>query len=92
MPLKLSTAPRLGLPAMHATNQDHTPHWKRGGHKGFMSFEAMANPSGNWVSFDIEETSHGWHGERQASKRVMVTLDKDAVKVLRDLCNQALGE
>lgn len=68
-------------------NADHRPSWVRFG-EGSAVIDLWAHTGAKWLSIDTTES----RDDGKASKRTMVTLDEDAVRELRDLCNRVLGE
>lgn len=65
----------------------HTPHWRRFG-GGAALIEFTGHKNAGWVSIDTIETGHNPH----SSKRTMITLDTNEVRIVRDFFNKILGE
>lgn len=68
-------------------DHEHRPSWVRFG-EGRAVVDLSAHTGAKWLSIDTTET----RDDGKASKRTMVTLDEQAVRLLRDFCNKVLGE
>lgn len=88
MPFKVIASKQTGpLRALVLRDGNHTPHWVRFG-EGSAVIDLSAHTGVKWLSIDTTET----RDDGKSSKRTMVTLDEQAVRALRDFCNQVLGE
>lgn len=65
--------------------KEKTPHWQRYG-PGHASLDVNGCAGPGWLSIDAQEFAE------KSSKRTMITLDREDVVRLRDLCDLVLGE
>lgn len=72
-------------PQVRLVDRNHTPSWKAFG-KGFAEFRAYGAIGKGQLSISLHE---GWE---KSSRQTMMTLDRQQIEALRNLCNQALGE
>lgn len=66
--------------------RDHTPHWMTSNYNGRADMHIKAHRHGNWLSIDARE----YCTDKGSSKRVMLDLDRETMRQLRDLLDEVL--